>query len=1352
MERLRGGRQFRAFGSLNDGSAVPALAPDEMPLKENVEHDSQGDVTKRPGRRIAHSLLNHGAAPRPILVLDSGGGSLSTGTLYVRLTFSTVAGETDDTNVVETSVSVSDGDAVWVWAPLHLKRRLVEHHDRENKTLTLAHVPVPADIAASMTGNEFNSWHMWMRDPSRQDSTNLGINLNASKKLWDRKNIFAKVAGYASDTRTITLDRDVPTDLTGQYVDFMYPDRPGLPIRAVNVYVSQDGVTYYHHASWDGPNGFWGLVTTVDTSAAQSPATRVTRTAPTVVATTVNDTDPVNGRTSVAYTGIKAGEYWLRYCWETAKPSHLANDGWPDDSQYHVGSRELRAPQRTWPSDRGIVQVFDDQGIAVTLPTFPSGVRKAHVYAYKHPADSTLSFSGVTAPASGHRAYLYGGASLTVGDLSPSDFRADGDTSEFTTDQYSDIGAVSGSVSLGSGVTSKAELEIELDSAEQSSRTLVFRLLLTVARGAAYAPNGGGTLKVRHWDEDASAWTTLKTLTSADIGVKSVGLAVALTSDMLESGRFVIDLLGENSLTASLANVMVEPHYTGAWATGLAATFWQDESTDTTLTLQNPLNTSVGDPMLIDTTSQWPCVVFAARLPAVSADPGDNIRLMIGCADSVFEIQPDGSPWRIYQQDAPDGSPSLTTMNVTLYDWRFTHVLTRTFFCNPGLETHNLRFDGVQTHIMGLDPPTGVPPESDSAAALYQVTWHWMWTGDKFGDGYDNPYVDNENLRVWINKAYPPPGPSYSQWYWPGAGSESPSRWDARWSVLGPDGTWYYFLDLRGTPWEEIARGMGFPSGITTDLTRLGHDLEFQAPNAFQSDVLRYLETAADVVGVAGTGEPAPSDSGIQGDYDYYVVSVRRHQSYIARSKPVRVIGAVNLAELSSVPLSAYPPDDPQVTHYEFYRNINGTASYFLVGDGVPLVEDGLDESGYVTAVDDTQDDYLGHLVNFETGRPPAARFMRYHAGRVWLALRNNPDLAGFTNITSPSGAIDPEGWYAKNVLDAQLPRSSPATAFSSYHQALLIHSDNGIVAVTGVSDELDSPAALRADALLADAGAIGPDAWCNVGNAQYVLTRQGPSVILGSELTYIGAKVEGTAERMNRKDAVAETMRCAFYRANGKAQVISTYSDRSDGVADACLVLDGNVGPGMDEERVLWTKWVRMECHGVVNSERPNGEELLLWSDQLGRVHEHGAMRTDNGRFIDADMLTKYHDDDGRSDRPRWLYVHAAGRSTDTLYMDVRRDYSSTAINTRPIRVALEGVGASVWGQAAWGAFLWAEVPLHQYQEKRVSIGRPMRNLQLRFYQKWASLKPGTRRDASFSATGFDLFASKLGARRIPA
>jgi hypothetical protein len=825
----------------------------------------------------------------------------------------------------------------------------------------------------------------------------------------------------------------------------------------------------------------------------------------------------------------------------------------------------------------------------------------------------------------------------------------------------------------------------------------------------AWSPAADTSRTIRVWDEGALAWVELETgIGSTTEPVTGGFVTKRWATNWAPTMRltYTEGLDGPLESTNGLPNVrnyiivdMKAWDYNGFDVADVCVELWPDQTdpavtdrellqverlVDESYTLQNPLvekpalkdGTMVGAQgpwiqLWANTTAQWPMTCYAAPIVGDDGVEKELVHNFIGCADSVLRDKGDGTLERVFHVEGRWWNRAMR------YDWRFTNYMWRLFFCNPGFRSFNLRFDGVQTHCMGLSWPA-----------------RWDEVVDEAGN-------------------YIPPG----------ANDPDPTGLKEGCEIVGEQ-----------------------PLGQMVDCTGIDVD-----PN-----------------------EPTP-EGVVCWDVEYYFVLKRVlrtfGRSYVVRSRPRlltethRVCGDDDTSPVCRMRFELCP--DPQVTHVEIYRNQRDSGTYFLVHEialdqSVARMCDP-DHPDYFAGpcdrlaieFEDTipiEDDDLLLEAEFETGRPPAAINLFFHRGRVWFVQQEARELIAFTNVTSPSGAINPEGFDPNHVIDPPMKGASAILALSPYHSILLAHGDNGMVGVTGLSDETNSANKLQASALAADAGAIGPDAWVNVDNVQYLMTRKGPAVLTGDELVYLSYNVEGSLRKAILRAEVGYASRCVYYRSRGRSQVWFTFTQDPFGEMNSAWVFDEEV-QGPETRGQSWKVFAQMPVHGLCASEDGDGVEFPLLGGCRGRLYRHDRGATDAGLFIEFEVHTKPFDEGeyGRSIQPRWAYWHTRGDHGDAFFVDVRKDYEARNVNTADIRLRLGGGAGVYWNAGMWdptSRLKWGDFETRPYVEQRMSMGQVFRKVQFVLSQSVARWPPGHKRAATFECAGYDFFFRLLGPR----
>lgn len=837
-----------------------------------------------------------------------------------------------------------------------------------------------------------------------------------------------------------------------------------------------------------------------------------------------------------------------------------------------------------------------------------------------------------------------------------------------------------------------------LGAEEQYTCGVLHVRMRTRAGGASFNPADGAQRQIRVWDAGAAAWSELQSQIPTTNDFRWYDNRFTYSGASLVRQQIggvwyawlVFDVAAIHHNGFDIDNIWLEL-YPNKTLEGSGCDTYPGEDvvcqragvTDLDYTLQNEL---VERPRLTDgtvlhpqgewmsirsnTTAQWP--VLVASLPTVGDVGVSSERMvdMVAAADSIFTLGPDGRMTRVFQIEGERWVHCLK------HDWRFSNYLWRTFFCNPGENRWNYRYDGEQTYPMGLPIPAANDEETD-----------------------------RHGNYIWPT----PPGGS----------------------------------DLSGEPTSLIEDIFHDPLGEITYIVM-----------------------------------PDEGDDGVTyWDAEYYLVYKRvltiLGRSYVVRSSPrlltetTMVFGSDAFTPRLVIEADLCP--EPQATHLEIYRNMANTAKYFLVGEipideGLERNDDGTIHLLFEDEIELSDEDLTIPMFR-KTGRPtPAVMMSSFHRGRIFFIQQEERELIAFTNVGSPSGALDPEGFFPLHVIEPPMRQASAITSFSPYHSALLAHSDNGIVAIEGTSDESDDPGAISAEPLVADSGAMGPDAWVTVDNVLYLMTRKGPAIVLGDELKYIGTQVEGTIGKAALSTENGWNIRLVQYRTKGKAQVIMTYPDNAHGWMRTALVFDQEVANPADA-RMYWKRWRDLPCHGMTVSEDTDGVEFVIFGGPKGRLFRHDQAGTDAGLFIEFDLSTGafVEGSAGASFQPALIYFQNAGESCDSFCMDLRRDYESIAANPAPIPI--EASGSIRFEEDSDGDYPWPahwstdkpgwdypgyNWPTHErpYAERRANLSGIFRQLQIRLYRTHETWPPGAPRSATFETSGYTLFIRVFGER----
>jgi hypothetical protein len=379
------------FGSLRDSMARALQDPSALLVSRNTYHDITGTIEKRPGYEFHAEVADQVEATcAPVLTATTGGNLKNSVLYYLRYTYVTAAGETDDLHSGDTaspgpamaSVEMTGGNnAITTEVPFHMRGVTIAAHEVIDDTTSRFTIDQTINTLAADTC--IVGWLVYSRAPGVQDETHLGHNCAVTEPLYHRNEqmpngLLGRVTAYDSGTGYITIDSplevgnsDIPAY---NQLDIMMPDRNGMPVKYYNVYISSDNQNFYY-----GTTGITGLgsvtVTDHDTTAKRAPSTRISREAPTVTAVDYTE-DPRDGRCGEwpVLTGIDAGMYQVRITYHTDDSEEIRPPGLElaqqllDEDEYCY---PMKCRQESWPSCRAIVCVEDGQGIQVVPNNMP---------------------------------------------------------------------------------------------------------------------------------------------------------------------------------------------------------------------------------------------------------------------------------------------------------------------------------------------------------------------------------------------------------------------------------------------------------------------------------------------------------------------------------------------------------------------------------------------------------------------------------------------------------------------------------------------------------------------------------------------------------------------------------------------------------------------------------------------------------------------------------------------------------------------------------------------------------------------------------------------------------------------
>lgn len=737
MGEIRGEDLLGTLGTLNTGTAVAALPRDHSPVSFNVEDTIQGAIRSRNGRTeqlrlAAHPPVNWAwgydteTSPAPLIVTHGAGGGLDVGDHEWRASYVTSAGETDTRFARVITSTASAGDYALVKVRFHLKAQRAAQYVEADGEFKLT---LQADgFLAGFADDAYVGFEVYSRDPVIQDETHLGSN-QLNEPLYNRASPLAVVTGYDSATRTFFLDRSIPNATRLDWLDILMPDRGGLAIRAVKVYCRAPGDTVFREAATIfGPQEV--RVDAIDPAAAEDPETRVDRTAPTCTEVRVKDIDPnVKGRRVFTSTNIVGGVLLFRSCWRSRSPDLIMTPGYTP--------RPRRSPVELFPSAAALVAVRDGYGVAIELPDSPEGVDDAVIYGRRLEPVGETTFEGITNPAgAASRAYYYDPTSLiirTIALLTPAEFRSVGRVFEYSTSNYAAIAAADDNTVIRTKPFNKDQHELVLTGPQIADTTQVVLVVAVRAlRGQTYTTARNTSLMVRYWDEGLADWTVLADNIRVADDWQYLRLGFAWAASYLESGRFVVDVVGGEGIGLELDDVHLEryedPAADQAYYDDIIPTsdeLYQDEGLDV-VTLQTPLNESLGA-IMPNTSGQWPTDVWDWPIP--DRDTGvEPSRRLVAALDCLFVDT--GSGLQRFWQEEGDEDPAthLPTLRIGLNDWQAATYEDRAFFCNPEHKLTNIAFDLVAARRMGLkEPPLGQPGQIRILEIAGEVDGDYEW-------------------------------------------------------------------------------------------------------------------------------------------------------------------------------------------------------------------------------------------------------------------------------------------------------------------------------------------------------------------------------------------------------------------------------------------------------------------------------------------------------------------------------------------------------------------------------------------------------------------------------------------------
>ena len=507
-------------------------------------------------------------------------------------------------------------------------------------------------------------------------------------------------------------------------------------------------------------------------------------------------------------------------------------------------------------------------------------------------------------------------------------------------------------------------------------------------------------------------------------------------------------------------------------------------------------------------------------------------------------------------------------------------------------------------------------------------------------------------------------------------------------------------------------------------------------------------------------GEEAPVQCH---DVEYYYQTLRilrtGGRSYIVRSRPRLLTETIEVcvhsSQLPTVKVTADICPEPQATHIEIFRNFKDTARYFKV-DRIPIDEGHLDADTMRMKLvfEDTipeSDEDLTVPMFLETGRPRAARMMKFHQGRLWMVPQAAGLVVDFTNVTDPGGSVDPEGWWPFHFVIPPMRESAAITCLSPYSSSLLVHSRQGICAVRGVSSNQNDPSAIVSTALHAHAGFVGPHAYCVIDSTVVGITHEGPAIVVGDE-----AKIFGTDD-IDMEDFLwdgptAYNTNCLHYRAKGISQVWFTYTDDPMKPAGHKVLVFDKASDDTASGGLTWKKWDSLPLYSADIARGRCGDEYPLMGGTDGRLYDYGSVRTDCGLFIESEFVTGWYDEltGGKSHQPDVNYWRVDGHIDDVVFLDVRKDGVNQFLDYEGIPIHMGGtISTTEEDDATLTRRTWDENHMWNdggiwrdkdkgYDEDRTHHRGIFRTVQYRLYQSRELLPAGVDMGMTYRITGF--------------
>ncbi len=1305
----------RVFGTLHTGRDVSSLRSDECPTFLNVQHDVDGSTRKRNGMALVGEVAC-AAEPECWDAVATLGGSLAAGTYYVRLTHVTLAGETDIIRQTPTTFVATTGgehplSAVAVGHPFHMrKKRVTNWYDLPVDTPGLPDIPDTATRAYMIAIEDgptlallaacpdaFTGYLVYSRAPRVQDQTRLGANPDAADPLYHRVRELAKVFSFASylGNPVFVLDRQiVQIGETGKI------DRDTVDIMMPD----RDGL----------PVLWWNVYLSPQVAGVDSGEYRwagASTQGANYILCTEYDADGYRSpldrvdRAAPIVNVVDVTETAPDGCIIPAKTGirggiYAFRTGW------HTSDPDItRAPGYSVAVDE-----LDFSGLRGAMrcrqTTWPSRVTYAAVgdgqgvevtrYAMPDTVAGWSLFVGECAP---HRVLDFTDSLRIPGD--PDLLHHTTPAADYL------ISSTAGNYPNTLPTDFTGTLEYADDNA--------FPTAPTESEDARGLPPAYAQIRPR---TDASS-NDFRYSSSDDDGATArhrlyFPLDTAIDADDLALTTYAVFRIFVRTRPGRLAS------YTPGYATTNPAAFprirvWMNSGWTIIDTLDNPSGGFVEArvPISFDAATDLSNVVGGTRLYAVVD--------VLNQASVGFDIyEPSLLLYRQTESTPGDGEAAIEPpsdgemlqfrdqADETLY---LRSPLAQPMWWNTPIRQDNTADWPLQGFAESIPGNRG--PKGQSIQRVFGC-----------GDSLFRMLPSGKFQRLYQYE-----GPDYS-------------------SVVSDDFQMCNYL------WRLFACNPGLSAW----------NLRFDQQQTFPMGIA----TLADKGSIVSVNEPADGP-GVTEDVpiEYYAVACRIVEAtngYVCRSKPflftqtvkVNIKQGIESACLIRGTLTV----EPQDTHIELYRPLMNTA-FYKRAVVIPITEGVVDSTGRViidvTDVFDGTDADLGIPIQFNTGRPPAACMMIFNRGRVHFVPQEDRERDYFTNITSPSGLPNPEGWYDLNNIDPPLKIAAAITSLEGSDGPLRISTLKGMARIDGVSADQDGRDAFTAETISADTGWVGPRAWHEIDNVTYGMTNIGPAIRSGDKLSFVGAPGKKILDKAHLDARTAYGSWCIQ---DAAGRIWFAYSDDPVGCMNGALVLDQQKrGDGTDP---YWSQW-DIDGHSSLMVDSYTGKHVMLIGGHDGRVYRYaGRFRTDAGLFIDAEMATRPEVlagavDTARPDKCVW-YIH--GDRQDSVLVDVRKDMEiQRNVNASPQRISCNDAPVDALGNpiplfgvgevTPYDGVVYGLPDANEEVERSTGMGTIFRQIQFVVRQTFEEMPAGTRREAGFEVAGYALTAARTSSAR---